>query len=393
MLKNYFKIAWRSLLKNRVSSLVNIGGLAVGMAVAMLTGLWLHDELSFNKYHENYDRIARVAISGAAPQGPFISPTMSYPLANELVTNYRDRFKRLVRISWSGESILSAGDKRISRKGQYMDEEAPDMFTLKMIRGTRAGLHELYSILLSASTARTLFGGTDPVGRVIRINNETSVKVTGVYEDLPLNTELNHVKFIAPFALWLKQNDWIERTAANQWWNHFFKLFVEIKPGTSFEAIDRQIANVEIDHIKGFNDENHRGELSVNPKIILEPMSDWHLRGFDRRGNPDTSVKRMIWMVSLIGAFVLLLACINFMNLSTARSEKRAHEVGIRKAIGSRRKQLILQFFCESLAIVALSFLIALVLTAVSLNWFNQLAAKQMHIPWGSPFFWMVSIV
>lgn len=391
MLSNYFKIAWRSLLKNRVSSLVNISGLAVGMAVAMLTGLWLHDELSFNRYHENYDRIAKVSISGVGEKGAFTSSTLSYPLANELKTNYSDRFEHLVRASWGPECILSSGDKNISRAGQYMDEDAPYMFTLKMIKGSRAGLRDLHSILLSASTARALFGDADPVGQVILINNKSSVKVTGVYEDLPLNTELNRVKFIAPFALWVSENDWIEQHTKNEWWNHFVKLFAEIKTGADFQSIDRQIENVEIDHIKNLDDKNHRAELSVNPKITLGPMSDWHFQ--DRRGNPDASVRRMMWLVSLIGAFVLLLACINFMNLSTARSEKRAQEVGIRKAIGSMRKQLIFQFFCESLAIVTFSFLIALVLTVVSLGWFNRLAAKQMDIPWGSLFFWMVSVV
>jgi len=390
MLKNYIKIAWRSLLKNRISSFINISGLAVGMAVAMLTGLWLHDELSFNKYHENYDRIARVAMSGVGKDGPYLSATVSYPLAYELKTNYRDRFKHLVRASWGPECILSRGDKKISRPGQYMDEDAPYMFTLKMIRGSRAGLVELHSVLLSASTAKALFGDADPVDQVIVINNKTSVKVTGVYEDLPLNTELKDVKFIAPFALWVSENDWIGHTAKNEWWNHFLKLYAEIKPGTTFEAIDRQIANVERDHIKGLGDQNHRELLAAKQTPVLEPMSGWH--GLDRRGRTDASVKQMVWLVSLIGAFVLILACINFMNLSTARSERRAHEVGIRKAIGSMRRQLVFQFFCESLVIVVFSFLLALALTVISLHWFNQLAAKQMTIPWGHPVFWMISV-
>jgi len=390
MFRSYFKIAWRNLLRSRTSSIINISGLAVGMAVAMLTGLWLNDELSFNKYHENYSRIARIAMSGVGRDGPFVSATVSYPLAYELKTNYRDRFEHLVRASWGPECILSWGDKKISRTGQYMDEEAPDMFTLKMIRGSRAGLRELRSILISASTARSLFGDADPINRVIVINNTSSVKVTGVYEDLPLNTELNHVKFIAPFQLWVLENDWIEHSAKNEWWNHFVKLFVEIKPGTTFQSIDRQIVNVEIDHIKGLDDQNHRDLLASRQSPILEPMADWHLRGSDNR---DASAGRMVWLVALIGTFVLILACINFMNMSTARSERRAHEVGIRKAIGSMRGQLILQFFCESLSIVILSFLIALVLTALSLNWFNQLAAKEMRLPWNSMLFWGACVV
>ena len=392
MLKNYFKIAWRNLQKSRISSFVNISGLAVGMAVAMLTGLWLHDELSFNKYHEHYDRIARVVIKGSSKYGPYMNVPLSYPLITELKDHYSDHFQYLVRSTDRGESILSSGDNKISRIGQYMDEDAPFMLSLKMIRGSRAGLRELHSILLAASTAKALFGNTDPTGRIISINNDINVTVTGVYEDLPLNTELHTTKFIAPMGLWLSKNVWVEKETKQQWWNHFMRLYAEIKPGTTFTSVSRQIENVELDHIRGIDDENTRSLFASHPLVMLDPMSFWHLEGSRWRGMPDGSVKHMMWMVCLIGGFVLLLACINFMNLSTARSEKRAHEVGVRKAIGSLRRQLIFQFFCESLVMVVFSFVVALALTAASLSWFNQLAAKEMTMPWGQPLFWIVSL-
>ncbi|MEX6689605.1 ABC transporter permease [Danxiaibacter flavus] len=394
MIKNYLRIALRNLLKNRIATIINIGGLSVGIAVAILTGLWLHDELSFDTYHDNYNRIAKVSFTGTDKNhGSFISSTLSYPLANEISVNYKDNFKRLVRATAGNVSILSAGEKKVSRIGRYMDEEAPNMFTLKMVKGSRNGLRDMHSILISASTSEALFGNVDPIGKSILINNKTNVTVTGVYEDLPLNTELTKTKFISPFILWVSENDWIEKRATNDWMNHFMKLFAEIKPGTSFESVNSRIENVEIEHIKNVDDENYRQELSINPKVILDPMPKWHLEGSDRRGNRDPAVKRMVWLVSLIGAFVLLLACINFMNLSTARSEKRAKEVGIRKAIGSMRKQLILQFFSESLIIVAIAFVFAMLLTMASLNWFNQLSGKDMHIPWGNPFFWAASVL
>ena len=390
MIKNYLTIAWRSLLKNRTSSIVNISGLAVGIAVAILTGLWLHDELSFNTYHANYDRIAKVSYTGTSPNGVFLTSTLSWPLANTLVDQYKDDFQRLVRSTWMGESILAAGETKISCQGQYMDKEAPDMFTLQMVGGTRGGLADPHSILLAQTVARTLFGDSDPVGRTIVINNTTSVKVTGVYADLPLNTDLHNVRFIAPFPLWLSENPWAVNA---EWFNHFMKLFAEIKPGTSFAAIDRRIANVEMDHIRHSSDANTKDELSIHPQVTLYPMAKWHLEGADRRRSNDAVTKEMVWLVALIGGFVLLLACINFMNLSTARSEKRAREVGIRKAVGSLRGQLIGQFFGESLVIVLVSFVVALLLTMVSLDWFNQLAAKQMAIPWANPWFWAVSMV
>lgn len=392
MLKNYFKIAWRNLLRNRISSIINISGLAVGMAVAMLTGLWLHDELSFNQFHVNYDRIAKVSINGVSPDGPWLGSTLSYPLVEEMKTNYSGEFRRLVR-STGNECILSSGDKKITRIGLYMDEEAPDMFTLKMIRGTRAGLHERHSILLSASTARSLFGGADPLDQLVHINGKSNVKVTGVYEDLPLNTDLHKIQFISTWDLWLSENDWVRQGPSHEWFNHFLQLYAEIKPGATFAAVNARIRNVEMDHIRHMTDENTRQEMARVPKIALDPMADWHLGAGDRGVAAESSARQMIWMVTLIGAFVLLLACINFMNLSTARSERRAHEVGIRKAIGSLRRQLVVQFFCESLAMVGFAFLLALALTVLSLNWFNQLAGKEMRLPWGSMLFWSVCVV
>lgn len=220
MLREYFKIAWRHLLKNRVSSFINIGGLGVGIAVALLTGLWLHDELSFNKYHKNYDRIAEVAMAGDA-HGPFTSPSLSYPMANLLRTDYKDQFLRLVRASDGAGSILSRADKNFKVNGQYMDEGAPDLFSLNMVRGSRAGLADMHSIFLAASAAKAIFGEADPIGKTILIDNKISVNVTGVYEDLPSNTSLSYVRFIAPFSLYLSVNDWLEKTGKNDWTNHF----------------------------------------------------------------------------------------------------------------------------------------------------------------------------
>ncbi|HTQ26670.1 MAG TPA: FtsX-like permease family protein [Puia sp.] len=393
MFRNYLKIALRSLYRNKVSSFVNIAGLSVGIAVAILTGLWLDDELTFNHYHKDYARIAKVAEIGYDHRGKFTNTTMSYPLTNVLRTDYKDEFKYLVRASFNGESILSFGSKNVSLQGTYMDEDAPYLFSLRMIYGSRAGLKDMHSILLSQSSARAIFGDTDPIGQVLRINNESETKVTGVFEDFPKNTDLEKIKFIGPFSLWLSVNPWVEARTKNDWPNHFLKLYAELKPGTSFESVDKKIAQVEIDHIKNVDDVNFKEMLARKPIISMYPMTNWHLGAVDKRGGPKLPPKTLVWLVSLIGIFVLLLACINFMNLSTARSEKRAREVGIRKVIGSLRRQLIGQFFGESLLLVMLSFLIALVLVICSLGWFNHLADKDMHIPWGNPAFWGISML
>jgi predicted permease len=386
MFRNYFRVAWRSLAKNKISSFINVFGLAIGMAVAMLNGLWIWDELSYNKYYQHYDRIGQVMASEEHDGQRGTNTSLSYPLAMELKTNYQSQFKYLVRSDWPQTCILSAGEKKLSSLGQFMDEQAPDMLTLKMLYGSRSGLHDPHSILLSESIARAMFGNTDPVNRAIRVNNQMDVTVTGVYEDMPLNTQFNSVKFIAPFDLWVSENAWVAKRAIDDWSNHFIRVFAEINPTSSFEQVNAAIKNAERQHESGF-----RKGFFHNPQDFIEPMSRWHLYAYKNWGRDDAAL-RMVRLVGIIGGIVLLLACINFMNLSTARSEKRAKEVGIRKTIGSARWQLINQFFSESLLVALFAFVLAVLLVVCSLSWFNSLAAKEMSMPWASPYFWLVSL-
>jgi ABC-type antimicrobial peptide transport system permease subunit len=387
MISNYFKIAFRNLLKYKGYSSINILGLAIGMAVAMLIGLWINDELSFNKNHQNYDKIAAVRIREVGEHGVGISNSLQYPLLNELQTNHKANFVHIMATSWNLDNVLSAGENKVGRKGLYMSPSAPEMLTLKMQYGTWAGLKDPNSIMLSASTSEALFGDTNPIDKIIKINNEINVKVTGVYEDIPLNSQFNEVKFISPFDLWITQNKWIRERAANDWDNHFLKIYVQINDKTNFAQATTNIKDVVLNNLG----DSFKEQAARNPQVFLLPMSDWHLHNYARSGELDAEPMRMVWLISIIGAFVLLLACINFMNLSTARSEKRAKEVGVRKAIGSMRLQLIWQFFSESFLVVVFAFLLSILFAALSLSWFNELAAKQMSIPFANPYFWLIS--
>ena len=392
MLKNYFKVAWRNLVRNKVSSFINIGGLTVGLSVAMLIGLWVYDELSFNSYHQNHERIAQVMVRGNDPkEGAFINNSVQYPLATELQTQYKSHFRHIVRASWVKEYILSAGEKKLSRTGQFMDEGAPEMLTLKMLEGSWSGLKDPHSVMLSASTAKALFGDVKALDRLIMINNKIPVKVSGVYDDLPQNTQFKDIKFFSTWDLWVSENDWIKKRATNDWNNHFLKLYAEIQPDTDFKTVESSIKDIELQNIK--NLENFKEQIARTPQLFLHPMKSWHLYPFNfNTGITDDKPVRMVWLVAIIGMFVLVLACINFMNLSTARSEKRAKEVGIRKTIGSMRSQLMYQFFSESFLVVVVSFGLAYVLGNLSLPWFNNLAAKEMKMPWGDFSFWLISL-
>ncbi|WP_197933116.1 ABC transporter permease [Spirosoma aureum] len=385
MIRNYLKIALRNLVKNKIYSFINIGGLAMGMTVAMLIGLWIYDELSFDKYFQNYDRIAKVMQNGTFNGEVFHGEYNPAPMGQELRTVYADDFSHVIMSSWTRDHILSYGDKKFTKTGNYLSADAPDMLTLKMLSGTRAGLKDPSSILLSESVAQALFGTSDPVGKLMKIDNKLDVKVTGVYEDFPYNTEFREMKFIAPWDLYVSSESWVKRAQDNvEWGNFSWQVLAQIAPNASFEAVSDKIKNIRLKH----NPET----AFIKPKVYLQPMSKWHLySGWDKSGNLDGRIQ-YVWLFGIIGVFVLLLACINFMNLSTARSEKRAKEVGIRKAVGSVRSQLISQFFSESLLVVAFAFVLSIVLALLILPVFNEVADKQIGILWTNPIFWLCGI-
>jgi putative ABC transport system permease protein len=387
MIRNYFKIAYRNLLKNKAYSLINISGLAVGMAVAILIGLWIYDELSYDRYHESYDRVARVMQHQTANGETGSQFSIPFPLGKELQTTYGTSFKYVAMSSWVGGHILSTGDRKLSKTGVYMDVDAPHIFTLKMKYGTRNGLRDPHSILLSESAAKAFFGDANPLEKRLKIDNKLDVKVTGVFEDLPHNTDFRELEFIAPWLLYVESEDWIKRARDRaQWGNNSFQLFAQIADNTDFETVGKRIKLAKYNRVD-------KDEKKYKAEIFLHPLSRWRLHShWDKQGNQTGGQIEYVWLFAIIGVFVLLLACINFMNLSTARSEKRAREVGIRKAIGSLRSQLIGQFFSESLLVVLIAMALSILLVELSLPWFNEIAGKKMSVLWSNPVFWGIVV-
>jgi putative ABC transport system permease protein len=383
MIKNYFKIAWRNLIKNKASSFINIGGLAVGMAVVMLIGLWIYDEVSFDRYHKNYNRIAQViqnVTNNGEVQTWFSEP---YPLAAELRKNYGSDFKAVVMSTGINGHIIALGDKKLTKNGAYMEADGPTLFALKMIKGDKNALKDPTSMLLSASTAKAYFGNTDPMGKMLKIDNGASLKVAGVYEDLPKNTTLADLAFVGSwdrFASDAQLNQMKE-----PWRPNFVNIYVQLADAADFQKVSLKIKDEKMRHLTG-------QIAKKKPVLFLHPMSRWHLYDEFKNGINTGGRIQYVWLFGIIGLFVLLLACINFMNLSTARSEKRAREVGIRKAIGSLRGQLIYQFFSESILCVILAFVLSLFLVQLSMSFFNQIANKQMSVPWQNPTFWLASV-
>ncbi|MFN8348351.1 MAG: permease prefix domain 2-containing transporter [Spirosomataceae bacterium] len=387
MLQNYFKIAFRNLLKHKGYSFINIFGLATGMAVVMLIGLWVWDELSFNTYHKNYPRIAQVVQNQVMNGEIKTSKSVPYPFIHELKTNYGDNFKHIIASTYKNEYILTAGETKLSGQGQFMETKAPELFTFEMQKGSWEGLTDPQSVLLSASVAKALFGDTDPMNKPLKINTELNVKVTGIYEDFPQNSVFSGVQFVASWEYFLATNRYMKE---KKWDNHALIMYVEIKPETTFEKATAAIKDSELNAIRRLDD--MKEEAATHPQMWLHPMQDWHLYARFKNGLVDNGPVQYVWLVGMIGFFVLLLACINFMNLSTARSEKRAKEVGIRKAIGSLRGQLIGQFFGESFLVVIIAFVIAQVMVLLALPGFNELADKQMALPLTNLYFRLFSL-
>ncbi|MGC3945260.1 MAG: ABC transporter permease [Chryseolinea sp.] len=386
MFRNYFTIAWRNLIKTKGYSFINIGGLALGMAVAMIIGLWVNDELTFNRYHGNYDHIAQVMKAGTFQGKHYMGQDyLQYPMLHELQTTYGANFKYVVPRQGRYEAILSIDDKKISKAGTNIGEDAPEMFTWKMLYGTRSGLKDIESIMISESTADALFGDGDPVGKTVRIDNEKDVKISGVYEDFPRNSALYGLQFARPWEAYVLNNPWVKDQG---WQNHFFQIYVQIQPTADFASVDANIKDLELNATR--NLDYMKDWLKFNPEVHVNPMSKWHLYSNYKEGTLQNGPIQLVWFIGSIGVFVLLLACINFMNLSTARSEKRAKEVGVRKTLGSQRKQLIAQFFAESFLVVIISFCLALLIVFVALPWFNTISQKAMQLPWQTARFWIV---
>jgi putative ABC transport system permease protein len=344
----------------------------------------LYDEVTFNKNTKNYGRIARVLQNVTNNNEVQTWWNMPYPLADELRQNYGSDFKYVVMSSGWGDHMLTFENKKLTKSGGYFENGIAEMLSLKMIRGNQSGLQDPSSIFLSASAAKAYFGDADPMNKMMKIDNELTAKITGVYEDFPRNSDFAELSFIAPWKLLYNNTDWI-KTMDDPWRPNAFDLFVQLNDNADFAQASLKIKDAKLKRV-------NEQLAKKKPALFLHPMSQWHLYSEFKNGVNIGGAIQYVWMFGIIGLFVLLLACINFMNLSTARSEKRAKEVGIRKTVGSLRRQLIGQFFSESLLTVFIAFAIALLLVQLILPYFNEIANKKLTILWYNPYFWIAAL-
>ncbi|QHW01326.1 FtsX-like permease family protein [Spirosoma endbachense] len=388
MIRSYLTIAFRNLVKNKSYSAINIGGLAVGMAVAMLIGLWITDEVSANKHHKNYETLYQVKMSQTFDGTRGTQDALPFPVGEELRSKYPD-FKAVAMYDrGEGNRSLIVGNQKFLKQGLFIGEDAIDMFSLTILNGNKNPLKEPYSIVLSDETAHALFGDQDPIGKILKMDNSVDLKVTAVVAKQPQNATLQF-DYLLPWHLQEKIYDWVGKKLKTNWQNNGWGVFVQLKEGVDPAQTNAKIKDVILSHTS--NDANAISR--VKPELFLHPMAKWRLYSEFTEGKNTGGFIKYVRLFGIFGLFILVIACINFMNLSTARSEKRAKEVGVRKAVGSGREQLIGQFLSESTLIAFMALVLALGIVLLAMPYFNTLTEKTMSIDFGNPVFWCVIVV
>ena len=380
MLKNYFLVTIRNLLKNRVYSFINITGLAIGIACAVLILLWVKHETSFDKFIPKEDRLYQVWAN--ADFDGKINSWRSVPLPT--YEALKDRHVNIVNSAvagWGSTHLLKWEDTRFNKDGYAVSEEFLEMFEYPLLEGDASTvLDDPYSIVITESLAKTLFGKEDAMGKLVRIDDANDLKVTGILKDIPSNSSFQF-EYLFPWKFRAIVEEWVVDNQDN-WGNYSFQVYVEIDDADHEEAVSESVAPMLTEN----------GQDDMPRTFFLHPLSEWRLNSNFENGEATGGMGDYVKLFTIIAVFILLIACINFMNLATARSERRAKEVGVRKSVGSGRIELIFQFIGESVFITFISYVLAILVSQLLLPYYNQLVEKDLTIDYLSLEFWMVSL-
>jgi putative ABC transport system permease protein len=373
MFKNYLKITWRNLLKNKGFTSINIAGLAVGMASAALILLWVQNEVSYDQFHQNKDRLYQMYNRSVFDGKLWCWGTTPKPMMKTLKQDY-PQVEQATRTTTTS-FLFTLGDKRLNLLGYFTDPDFLTMFSFPLIKGNpKVALNSMKNIVITEKTAKKLFGNEDAMGKTIKIDSVDFFTVTGVMKDLPNNTAFEF-EYLIPWSYWDKLN----KSEDKNWGNNSVQTYAMLKPGVTEASANSRVKDIT------------RGHSDIKDiDVFMHPATKWRMYSKFENGKIIGGRIDTIKLFSIIAAFILLIACINFMNLSTARSEKRAKEVGIRKVVGASKSSLIAQFLGESIMIALIAGVIALVIIEVSLPAFNNLTQKQLFVPFSNPAFWFI---
>ena len=375
MLKNYFKIAWRNLVKNKVSSFINIAGLSVGLATGIIILLVTTDEYSYDKFNHNLDDIY-ILMKNQNMNGDIkTSRVTPGPLA-ATVRNDIPEIKYVVRATEGDQELIRTGDKSIYVNGIYAEPDFFNMMTFPAQEGNPvSALQDPSSAVITVSTAKKLFGKVDAMGKVFMLNNTHALKVVSIIRDVPHNSS-NQFDIVLPFHLFEMDNNWL-----NKWDDNRIHTWIQVKPNVNLASLDDKLKNLFL-----------QKQDEKNITLFTYPLASLRLYGNFKNGKPDGGLIDIIRLISIIGLFVLLIACINFMNLATAQSERRAREVGVRKVLGASRRWIIFQFLSEALLLSFLALLIGILMATLALPYFLQLMGKNFIPDFYSWHIWLILI-
>lgn len=379
MFSHNIKISYRTLIRNKFFSLINIGGLALGMTVTIFIALWIYDEYSYNTNHRHYDRIVQVMRKDISDNGIQISSSQTGGLGVELEEKFPHYFEHVAMTFFRpSPQLLLFGDKHYREMGYFFQKNIPHILTLNMKQGSRNVLENPGNIIISESLAGKIFNEENPMGRTISLNSSADLIIQGVFEDLPENSTFGDADFFGSMALIYNED------RPYVWNNYNMKVFALLNENADPEAASLAIKDV----LKPYRDGDD------NPReLFLLPMKDWHFYATNQFGEQVTSkLVQFIRLYGAIGIFILLIACINFMNLNTSRFQTRGKEVGIRKAIGSLRSEVVGQYLTESFLYTFGALIISLSLVYFLLPSFNSFAAKEISFQWANPMFWLISL-
>lgn len=362
MIKNYFKSAWRALLKNRTASAINISGLAVGLGIGIIAIIWITHQFSYDKFHKNYANIYLLMTKSKTNGEIGVGKESPAPLTKQ-VLNELPEIKTTARTSQPNQQLLRVGEKNIYELGMYAEPTFFDMMTFKTLAGDpRVALNQSGSVVITERTAKKLFGDENPIGKLIDHNNSQVLKVEAVIADVPENST-NQFDVVFPFKDFERANsNWIER-----WDYYIITTWVQTIPQTDHILLDKRI-----------NGLFHKKQKETG-SLFTYPLADLRLYNEFKNGEPSGGRIYAVVLLGIIGLFVLLIACINFMNLTTAQSQRRAKEVGVRKVVGATRWQTIFQFLTEAFLLTLVATVLGISVAKIGLPLLNE--ATTSNIP------------
>ena len=378
MIKNYFKIAWRNLFRNKGFSATNLLGLTIGITCTILISLWVQDELTYDKFHANYKSIYKLYANRDFNNQLFTDENMVLPLASS-IKNAATQVEHAVVTTHRQPHVIKYGDNKLKKEGYRVSEHFFDMFSWKFIKGNaQTAITDPSSIVLTKSAAKALFGSEDPISKIVKFDNQDDLKVTAVVADVPGNSTFQF-DYIVPFN---PSNEGYKRSMGN-WKNSSWTVFVQVKQGADLKLLEKTINDIKYQH--------DADDKRISTYFAF-PFSKLRLQSEFKDGKNIGGMIEYVKLFSIIAIIILLIACVNFMNLSTARSEKRAREVGVRKTLGSGKRQLIFQFFSESIILALIAFVLSICTVYVLLPFFNQLVDKDLGLDISKPIFWAAAV-